>query len=471
LSQTPTYRLFWADRMHEHFFNNGTLTPGAISTLFNRRVDAMRVPLIAESARWADHHSPGSPLTVSNHFEAAVATKNNTYIPARTDVVFNQLKSQGLYPDLDAPIFNQHGGDVSSGFTLTMSAPTGTIFYTLDNSDPMEPGTLSYSGPVTLTNSIIASARSMDTNGSWSALNRAAFYVDVLPATSNRIAISEIHYHPEIGGNEAEFLEIMNISTQAVDIGSLQFTKGITFDFAELLIDPPVLQPNEQVVLINNTAGFTTAYSNDLPGITIAGQFRDNLDNNGERLLLIDEALTPIRDFRYNNNPPWPESPDGRGPSLTLINPRSNPDHANPLNWRPSVSNLGTPATQDATVFAGNDPSADSDMDGVAAFAEYALGTTDAISQPLIERLQEEVVDDEQYPSVRFLRNLSADDSQLILAWTLDYTAWQTDTNAVVFLGETHLNDGTAWMHYRSTTPLSVAPRQVFRLQVRQQNP
>jgi hypothetical protein len=47
------------------------------------------------------------------------------------------------------PVFNQDGGQVSSGFNLTMDSPTGTIYYTLDGDDPHPPGT-SQQGYVTV---------------------------------------------------------------------------------------------------------------------------------------------------------------------------------------------------------------------------------------------------------------------------------------------------------------------------------
>jgi len=39
------------------------------------------------------------------------------------------------------PVFNRDGGQVPSGFNLTMDSPTGTIYYTLDGSDPRSSGT------------------------------------------------------------------------------------------------------------------------------------------------------------------------------------------------------------------------------------------------------------------------------------------------------------------------------------------
>ncbi|HAV61832.1 MAG TPA: hypothetical protein DCY13_05665, partial [Verrucomicrobiales bacterium] len=43
------------------------------------------------------------------------------------------------YASDHAPVFNQHGGRIPDGFNLSMSAPRGTIHYTLDGTDPRLP--------------------------------------------------------------------------------------------------------------------------------------------------------------------------------------------------------------------------------------------------------------------------------------------------------------------------------------------
>ena len=140
LRSNPEYRLLFADRVHRHFFNDGALTPAGVSRVFNGWVDFLRVPLVAESARWGDAHRAGNPYTVNNNWQAEVDFQNNTYIPGRTATVLNQLRAQALYPDIVAPSFNQHGGEVAAGFALEMTAPAGTIYYTLDGSDPRATG-------------------------------------------------------------------------------------------------------------------------------------------------------------------------------------------------------------------------------------------------------------------------------------------------------------------------------------------
>ena len=66
------------------------------------------------------------------------------YFPRRTDVVLEQFISRGLYPGVAAPTFHvdgvpQHGGQVVPGSMLSMQAPSGVIWYTLDGQDPRRP--------------------------------------------------------------------------------------------------------------------------------------------------------------------------------------------------------------------------------------------------------------------------------------------------------------------------------------------
>jgi hypothetical protein len=43
-----------------------------------------------------------------------------------------------------------------------------------------------------------------------------------------------------------------------------------------------------------------------------------------------------IRSFTYDDEFPWPDSPDGLGDSLVLVAPATNPDHSLAANWRAS---------------------------------------------------------------------------------------------------------------------------------------
>jgi hypothetical protein len=160
LRQNAEYRLRFADRVHKHYFNGGALTAAPSAARWNALIEEVRSPLIAESARWGDYRRDvvpqGTPqlYTPHNQWLPWVTQIGTTYFAQRGNAVLTQLRSRGLYPNVAAPSFNQHGGLVPTGFSLAMSAPAGTIYYTTDGSDPRVPVTtsgsvlLAESGPV-----------------------------------------------------------------------------------------------------------------------------------------------------------------------------------------------------------------------------------------------------------------------------------------------------------------------------------
>ncbi|MCP4611364.1 MAG: hypothetical protein GY845_21850, partial [Planctomycetes bacterium] len=129
------YRMRFADRVYRHFFNDGLLTPGMSQSRIRNRAEQIELAIIAESARWGDSKRT-SPFTRDNHWQPEINRILNNYLPTRTDIVLEQFKSVGWYPRIEAPTFSHRTAQVEPGFRLTMSAPDGTIYYTLDGSDP-----------------------------------------------------------------------------------------------------------------------------------------------------------------------------------------------------------------------------------------------------------------------------------------------------------------------------------------------
>ncbi len=139
----PEYLMRFADRAHKHFFNNGTVTPESVINLCQARADEIDLAIIAESARWGDQR-PGrrnNPYTKDDWLGEVYGYLIETYFPARTQIVLNQFKNIGLYPDVAAPVFHingsyKHGGQILPNNRFSMTATTGTIYYTVDGSDP-----------------------------------------------------------------------------------------------------------------------------------------------------------------------------------------------------------------------------------------------------------------------------------------------------------------------------------------------
>jgi len=130
----------FADHAHRLLFNGGALTPEKTKERYKKLADLIYGAIVCESARWGDNkHSPARTRDVE-----WIAERNrlyNDYFPRRTDVALGFLRGAGLYPNVDAPVFNingsyQHGGQISSTDAVSMTAPSGTIYYTFDGSDP-----------------------------------------------------------------------------------------------------------------------------------------------------------------------------------------------------------------------------------------------------------------------------------------------------------------------------------------------
>ena len=630
LRANEEYRLKFADRIHKHMFNGGALTPASVRRVFDQWVDFLREPLKAESARWGDAQRSGNPYTVDNEWQAEVDRRRNSYFPGRTATAFNQLKNQGLYPDTDAPSYNQHGGNVASGFALSMSAPAGTIYYTLDGSDPRMPATVGeevilvdevapataylpsdgslgdswqaigfddgawlqgstavgfeaspdtydplinlhltgmqgnhasayvripfdiadqealdaigqltlnlkyedgficyingtrvgdsgnfpepvnfntdsdtrsdllaleyepfdistgigalvvgenilafqlmnssagnsdllllpqliaqpataagispraqiYDGPIQLDHPVVANARVLvgDADGDgWSALNSATFLVDTVPADSNNLAITEINYHPQSDDDGEEFVELTNIGDQNIDLAGLRFTAGLTFDVDSSNLRPTAtLAPGQSLIIVGNLQ--------DFPGDPdVLGSFRGDLSNDGERIRLEDGDGNTIREFTYSDRLPWPESADGEGFTLTLIDPPSNPDHALPSSWHASSIPGGNPGSSATATYPG----------GGVSILDYAL----AGNLPTIE-----LSEDNSETTFSFVARSDAEDVAFAIESSTDLSQWEEVTDSFTALDPVDNGDGTVTVRFEADAD---GPRRFLRL-------
>ena len=408
----PEYRLRVADVVQRHYFNGGVCTPANAAARWTQIAAALEPAIGAEGARWGDYRSPLGTLTRWRSNRDAYLTG---WFPARTNIVLNQLRTRGLFPNVAAPVFNQHGGAALPGFALTMTG-SGALYYTLDGSDPrlwggaVKPGLTPYAAPVVLNATTTVKARALS-GGVWSALTEASFLIST-PASVGNLVISEVHYNPA-GTDEAEFIELMNTSAATIDLSGVRLTAGLDFTFP----NGRTLAAGARIIIIRDAAAFTAQHGG---AVNVAGEFQSltNLDNGGEHLTLLAANGIPIADFTYDDDAPWPNDADGNGSSLTLINPAAHPDYTLPLNWRASCLPNGTPGTTDATTFTGN-PNADADADGISARLEYALGTSDTDgSSPAPLQWNPAA------GTVTFLRNCAADDAVALLEASTDLTTW-----------------------------------------------
>ncbi|MHC4425224.1 MAG: lamin tail domain-containing protein, partial [Planctomycetota bacterium] len=124
LKANSTFRQIFADRIYKHFYNNGALNEANIRKRFFELRDEMLGVL------------PNMSMYVLN-----------TWVPNRLDIFLDACKRESMFT-FNGPAFNvngfyRHGGHFSAGDTLaiTNDGRFHTIYYTVDGSDPRQPGT------------------------------------------------------------------------------------------------------------------------------------------------------------------------------------------------------------------------------------------------------------------------------------------------------------------------------------------
>lgn len=157
------------------------------------------------------------------------------------------------------------------------------------------------------------------------------FYIPTVDATLTPLfvptepLITEVHYQPQ-EGEEYEFIEIHNATTDPIDISAYQFTEGVSFTFP----NNTILAPKSYAIIARDP---------DLYGHLACQVFQwtsGSLDNLGEHLQLVNEEGQIVDEVSYSNLAPWPSLPAGSGPSLHLIEAYLTNDQAQ--NWEAAVA-------------------------------------------------------------------------------------------------------------------------------------
>ena len=157
----------------------------------------------------------------------------------------------------------------------------------------------------------------------------------VIPAAQvaqPRVIINELQYNPS-GGQDLEYIELYNPSTEAVDIS------GWHIDAVGLTMPGGAVVPAQGYALVvKNDAAFRGYYGG---GKLILAQYDGNLANEGENVTLTRTDNSVASQVAYGIAGDWPTAPNGSGPSLELIRASANETLA--ACWAPSTGG-GSPA-------------------------------------------------------------------------------------------------------------------------------
>ncbi|MBI4605110.1 MAG: lamin tail domain-containing protein [Planctomycetes bacterium] len=161
-----------------------------------------------------------------------------------------------------------------------------------------------------------------------------------LPAAGIKVVLNEVCYHPADDARAGEFVELHNHGTEPADLTGWVLIGGVDYAFPQ----GTTIGPGAYLVVGADPATLKARYSLD-PAL-VKGPYSGSLDNDGERLELWTAAGHLMSFVEYEDSDPWPEAPDGLGPSLERLSPLREEHDAEA--WAASIAVGGTPGSKNS---------------------------------------------------------------------------------------------------------------------------
>ena len=140
------------------------------------------------------------------------------------------------------------------------------------------------------------------------------------------VVINEVMYHPPEDRDDLQYIELLNAGPGPVSLEGWRFSKGI-----QATLPATTLPAGKLVLVARDPAALTRQYG---PGLPVVATFTGRLKHGGEKLELVDAAGKRVDGLHFLDRAPWPQAPDGFGPSLERIHPSAPGE--DPASWAAS---------------------------------------------------------------------------------------------------------------------------------------
>lgn len=162
-----------------------------------------------------------------------------------------------------------------------------------------------------------------------SKANLGVHYYD--PLIVPNVVFTEIMYRsPATGSNDSlEYVELVNNGTAIADLSNYTFS-GITFTIP----NGTILNPGQYLVVAKNASAILNIFG--ATALQWNAGLSNNLNNNGEAVILKTFWGATVDSVFYGSTAPWPTQAAGNGSSITLCDPSSNNSLA--TSWTASAS-------------------------------------------------------------------------------------------------------------------------------------
>ena len=155
----------------------------------------------------------------------------------------------------------------------------------------------------------------------------------------SEVIINEIHYDVPDKTIRAEFIELHNSSSSAIDISGWRISSAVNFEIPENTI----IESGGFLVIAEDPDTILSEW-----GVNAVGPWSGSLANEGEVIRLRDSSDSTVDEVDYKSGFPWPVVGSSPGYSIELINPILENDIGG--SWR---SSMGTAGTDDSILING----------------------------------------------------------------------------------------------------------------------
>lgn len=162
--------------------------------------------------------------------------------------------------------------------------------------------------------------------------------------TIGPLVINEINYNSANNHDSGDWIELYCVRGDH-NLGNWTLMDNLE-NHSYSIPENTMLRAGDYLVIAVDPVSFRQLFQDVKP---VIGGFDFGFSGGGDEVCLFDEAEILIDQVRYDDDDPWPNEPDGGGPTLELINP-SVPNYG-PENWRSStgVYPYGTPGKRNST--------------------------------------------------------------------------------------------------------------------------
>ncbi len=212
-----------------------------------------------------------------------------------------------------APDGKYEGSLDDAGEQLELSDPFGNIIdvLTYDDRVPWPLGTDGLGQSIQLKNP--SNDNSLPAN--WLAACPTPKAQNSGSCTAPNVVINEINYSSLITKNPGDWIELYNPGINTINLSNWVFR-----DQDDKFVVPAgtILPPNSYLVIAQDLGLFSAVF----PNVTnVISGFSFGLDGGGEQIALFNNNCCLVDLVRYNDDPPWPTTPDATGPTLSLQSP------------------------------------------------------------------------------------------------------------------------------------------------------